>query len=345
MGDQKVDDSSGPVEPGRRAAVRRILIGSMVLAVPAVLSFSIDSLAGGAEAQPLPEGPSGSIVQTALYAVLDVGSVGSIVHHVVRIDMTDPNNIAYVPVGTIAGFADKYFVSATLDPVSSTLFFALSDSDSTTSVESIYLYGVTFPDLVTVTPFCESNGVFVNLSPQATYNTADGLFYYAVNNDPFGFDYVVETIDSSGTIVTTSITTTDIQNSNNGLQIFNDTVYATTRLADSFAVYYAGIADSTTGSITSPITPQPPGQIWSTFGPDGVLWGTTQYGASTPQSYSLYRLQCTTAGVPAASPFTSELVGTMPLIFEANVIVNMALFASVAPPSDNIFADGFDLPG
>jgi hypothetical protein len=247
-----------------------------------------------------------------------------------------------VPVGTIAGFADKYFVSATFDPASSKVFFALSDSDSSTSVESVYLYSVTFPDLLTVTPFCESNGVYTNLNPQVSYNTADGLFYLAVNNDPFGFEYAVDTIDTSGNIVTTSINTLDIQNSNNGLQIFNNIVYATNSVGESFGVAYAGISDNSTGSISSPITPQPPGQIWSTFDPDGVLWGTTQFSASSPQGYSLYRLQCTTAGLPAASPFTSELIGAMPDTFQGNAIVNMALFSALAPPSDFIFANGFE---
>ena len=130
---------------------------------------------------------------TSLYAILDIGNVGSIVHQVVSIDYSDPNNITYTPFGTIAGFTDKYFVSATLDPLLSKIFFALSDSDSNTSVENIYLYSVTFPDLLTITPFCVSNTVYINLNPQVTYNVQNNLFYYAINNDPFGYDYKVNT--------------------------------------------------------------------------------------------------------------------------------------------------------
>ena len=128
-------------------------------------------------------------VNPNLYAILDTGTVGSIVHNVVSIDYSVPNNISYVPFGTIAGFPDKYFVSATLDPISSKIFFALSDSPSSTSVTNIYLYSVTFPDLLTITPFCISNTVYINLNPQVTYNVTNNLFYYAINNDPLGYDY------------------------------------------------------------------------------------------------------------------------------------------------------------
>jgi hypothetical protein len=343
MGDHHpIDNISEPVQPGRRAAVRKILIGSMVFAAPVVVSISMKGLGGTAEARPSRGGTSGPSGQAALYAILDIGDAGSLVHRVVSIDVTDPNNITYVPFGNIVGFADKYFVSATLDPVSGKLFFALSDSDSNTSVDNVYLYSMTFPDFLTATPFCVSNAVYVNLNPQVTYNTADGLFYYAINNDPLGYDYAVNTIDSSGNIVATSISTSDIQNSSNGLQIFNNHVYATYRPGNSFTVYHAGISDSSTGSITSPITPQPPGQIWSVFDANGMLWGTTQYGASSPPGYSLYRLQCTTGGLPASNPFASELIGAMPSLFEGNLIANMTLFAAVGTPSDRIFADGFD---
>jgi hypothetical protein len=273
-------------------------------------------------------------VTNSLYAILDSGTVGSIVHNVgsivhnvVSIDYSDPNNITYVPFGTIAGFADKYFVSATLDPISSKLFVALSDADSTTSVTNIYLYSVTFPDLLTITPFCVNNTVYVNLNPQVTYNVADNLFYYAVNNDPLGYDYTVNTIDSSGNITVTSINTSNLQNSSNGLQIFNNFIYATYRPGNSFTVDFADINNNTTGVITSPITPQPPGQIWSVFDSNGILWGTTQVAASSLPSYSLYKLQCTTAGLPASSPFPSELVGDMPTTFESNLITNITLFA------------------
>ena len=121
---------------------------------------------------------------TSLYAILDIGTVGSLFHQVVSIDISDPNNISYVLIGTISGFTDKYFVSATLDPLSSKIFFALSDSVSNTSVDNIYLYSITFPYFLTVTPFCPNNTVFINLNPQVTYNVANGLFYYAINNDP-----------------------------------------------------------------------------------------------------------------------------------------------------------------
>ena len=265
-------------------------------------------------------------VTSILYAILDIGTPGSIVHNVVLINYSDPNNISYVPFGTIAGFADKYFVSATLDPVSGKIFVALSDSDSTTSVTDVYLYSVTFPDLLTVTPFSVNNTVYINLNPQVTYDVANDLFYYAVNNDPLGYDYTVNTIDSSGNVTVTSINTSNIQNSGNGLQIFNNFIYATYRPGNSFTVDFAGINDNTTGSITSPITPQPPGQLWSVFDSSGVLWGTTQFAASSLPSYSLYKLQCTTSGLPASSPFPSELVGTMPTTFETNFIANITLF-------------------
>src|SRR6185369_59194 len=118
--------------------------------------------------------------------------------------------------------------------------------------------------------------------------------------------------------------------SSNGLQIFNNYIYASYRPGNSFTVYYAGINNLTTGSISSPITPQPPGQIWSVFDLNGVLWGTTQYNGSSPPSYSLYQLQCTTDGFPASDPFQSEFVGNMPTSFEENLIVNMTLFTPTA---------------
>ena len=267
---------------------------------------------------------------TSLYAILDIGSPGSIVHKVVSIDISDPNNISYVLVGTISGFADKYFISATLNPTSSKIFFALSDSDSNTSVDNIYLYSVTFPDLLTITPFCASNTVYINLNPQVTYNPADHLFYYAINNDPLGYDYAVNTIDDGGNIIVTSIDTSYIQNSNNGLQIFNNYIYATYRPGNSFTVYYAGLNNPTTGSIISLIEPQPPGQIWSVFDLNGVLWGTTQYNASSPSSYSLYQLHCTTNGMPASDFFLSQFVGLMPAIFEESSVANITLFVPAA---------------
>ncbi len=315
---QKIGEVFERAEPGRRTALRKILLGTMIYASPAVASSPVDGL-GGVKA-----------TTTTLYAVLDIGPVGSIVHQVVAIDISDPNNIGYVPLGTVSGFADKYFVSAALDPVSSKLFFALSDSDSNTSVNNVYLYGVTFPDLSTATPFCASNTAYVNLNPQIAYSTANGLFYYAINNDPTGYDYSINTIDSGGNIVVTSINTSNLQNSGNGLQIFKDHIYATYRPGSSFTVYHAGITDNSTGSISSPITPQPPGQLWSVFDLNGVLWGTTQYDGSSPPGYALYRLQCTAAGLPASSPFTSEFVGDMPTTFENDLIANMTLFAPQA---------------
>lgn len=267
---------------------------------------------------------------TSLYAILDIGTVGSIVHNVVSIDISDPNNITYIPFGTIAGFADKYFVSATFNPLSNKIFFALSDFDSNTSVENIYLYSVTFPDLLTITPFCLTNTVYVNLNPQITYNIENNLFYYAINSDPNGYAYTVNTIDSNGNIIVTSINCTNIQNSSNGLLIFNDNIYATYRPGNSFIVYYAGVNTNTTGTITSTIFPQPPGQLWSIFDLNGNLWGTTQYSGSSPQSYSLYKLQCTDAGLPAPDPFTSELIGEMALTFNSNQIANMTLFSPTA---------------
>lgn len=269
---------------------------------------------------------------TNLYAILDIGDVGSIVHNVVSIDISDPNNITYALFGTIAGFADKYFVNATLDPILSKIYFALSNSDYNTSVDNVYLYNVTFPDLATITPFCTNNTVYINFNPQITYNVADGLFYYAINSDPSGYVYTINTIDSSGNVVVTSIDITNIQNSgsSSGLQIFNNYLYGTNRPGNSFTVYYTGINNNTTGSINSSINPQPPGQITSVFDLNGVLWGITEYDGSSPPGYSLYQLQCTANGLPASDPFTSELVGNMPMTFETNLITNMTLFTPTA---------------
>ena len=125
----------------------------------------------------------------------------------------------------------------------------------------------------------------------------------------------------------TSIITSDVQNSSNGLQIFGNYIYATFRPGNSFTVYYAGINNNTTGSIISPITPQPPGQIWSVFDLNGVLWGTTQFVGSSPPSYSLYQLHCTTNGLPASSPFLSAFVGDMPTSFNDNLIENLTLYS------------------
>lgn len=267
---------------------------------------------------------------TTIYAILDIGTVGSIVHNVVSIDISNPDNITYVPFGTIAGFSDKYFVSATLDPISSKIYFALSDSDLNTAVDNMYLYTVTFPDLLTITPFCSTNTVYINLNPQTVYNVTDHLFYYAINNDPSGYNYTVNTIDTSGNIIVTSINTTNIQISATGLPIFNGYIYAPFRLNNSFVVYYTSITGNTTGSITSPITPEPPGQIWCTFDLNGNLWGTTEYDGSSPQSYSLYKLQCTSGGLPASDPFTSELIGNMPTTFNDDFIANMTVFIPTA---------------
>lgn len=270
------------------------------------------------------------VINPNLYAILDIGTIGSIVHNVVSIDISDPNNITYTLSGTITGFDDKYFISATLDPILSRIFFALSDSSSNTSVTEISLYSVPFPSLTPVTPFCPNNPVYINLNPQVTYNVADNLFYYAINNDPSGYEYKVNTIDSSGNITVTSINISNIQNSSNGLQIFNNYIYATYRPGNSFTVYYADINDNTTGTIISPLALQPPGQIWSVFDVNGVLWGTTEYDGSSPPSYSLYQLQCTTNGLPESSPFPSEFVGDMPTTFNSNLIANMTLFTATA---------------
>ncbi len=281
------------------------------------ISATLEAISGSTTLTTLP---------TSLYAILDIGTIGSVVHYVVSIDYSDPNNISYVAIGTIAGFADKYFISATLDTFSGKIFVALSDYDSATSVDNIYLYSVTFPDLLTVIPFFIGAAVYVNLNPQVTYDVGNNLFYYAINNDPSGYDYKVNTIDSSGAITVTNINTSNLQNSGNGLQIYNNFIYATYRPGNSFTVDFAGINDNTTGAISSPITPQPPGQLWSVFDVNGVLWGTTQFAASSLPSYSLYKLQCTVGGLPASDPFPSELVGTMPTTFENNFIANITLF-------------------
>ena len=48
---QKVDQVLERIEPGRRDAVRKILLGATVYAVPVVAPFSMGSLGGVAQAQ------------------------------------------------------------------------------------------------------------------------------------------------------------------------------------------------------------------------------------------------------------------------------------------------------
>ncbi len=48
---QKIDAVVNQVEPGRRDAVRKILVGTALYAAPLVASFSMDSLGGVANAQ------------------------------------------------------------------------------------------------------------------------------------------------------------------------------------------------------------------------------------------------------------------------------------------------------
>jgi hypothetical protein len=49
--EQKMDQVLKRVEPGRRDAVRKILLGAAIYAAPVVASFSMDSLGGVAHAQ------------------------------------------------------------------------------------------------------------------------------------------------------------------------------------------------------------------------------------------------------------------------------------------------------
>jgi hypothetical protein len=49
--EQKLDQVLERIEPGRRDAVRKILIGAAIYAAPVVASFSMDSLGGVAQAQ------------------------------------------------------------------------------------------------------------------------------------------------------------------------------------------------------------------------------------------------------------------------------------------------------
>ncbi len=328
MNDDPTVARDGCTKPRRRATLRRFLAGAMFGAATVLASIPMGS-SNLAHAQ----SPT-----TTLYAILDIGTSGSIVHQVVSIDLSDPANIAYVPLGTIAGLASRYFVGATFDPSSSRIFAALSASSSNTSVDNLDLYSVTFPDLATVTPFALVNTVFVNLNPQATYDPGAGLFYYAVNNDPAGYDYSVNTIASTGVVTVTGIDVSNLQNSGNGLQFFNGHLYATIRSGNAFDAYWAAVSGNATGAITSPITPQPPGQLWSVFDATGVLWGTTQIDASSPPGLALYRLQPTSAGLPASSPFASQAVGDLPTTFQGNAIANVTLFAvtSQAPPEVRI---------
>jgi hypothetical protein len=268
---------------------------------------------------------------TSLYAVLDVGTSGNVIHQVVSINISDPNNITYVPFGIIPGFADKYVVSATFDPTLNKIFFALSDGDLNTAVDNMYLYSVSYPDLSVITPFCTPNTVYINLNPQVTYNVSNNLFYYAINHLGSGYDYTVNTIDSSGNITVTNINVSNIQISPSGVPIFNNYIYAPFRINNSFSVYYASITDNTTGSISGPIFPEPPGQIWSVFDLNGVLWGTTELDGSSPPSYALYQLKPTQNGLPLTDPpLPISLVGNMPMTFEGNSILNITLFIITA---------------
>ena len=49
--EQKMDQVLERIEPGRRDAVRKILLGAAIYAAPVVASFSMDSLGGVAQAQ------------------------------------------------------------------------------------------------------------------------------------------------------------------------------------------------------------------------------------------------------------------------------------------------------
>ena len=49
--EQKLDQVLERIEPGRRDAVRKILLGAAIYAVPVVASFRMDSLGGVAQAQ------------------------------------------------------------------------------------------------------------------------------------------------------------------------------------------------------------------------------------------------------------------------------------------------------
>ena len=49
--EQKIEQVLERIEPGRRAAVRKILLGAAIYAVPVVASFTMDSLGGVAQAQ------------------------------------------------------------------------------------------------------------------------------------------------------------------------------------------------------------------------------------------------------------------------------------------------------
>ena len=122
-----------------------------------------------------------------LCTVIDVNDSGSIIHQVISIDKSDPLNIKYTLIGTIKGYPDKYFVCAVLDLELNKLFFALSSSSYNSYVDNVDLYSVTYPDLLTITPFCQNNTVDIFFNPQITYNPANKLFYYSKNYDPNGF--------------------------------------------------------------------------------------------------------------------------------------------------------------
>ena len=109
------------------------------------------------------------------------------IHQVVSIDISDPNNISYVPFGTISRICRQIFVSATFDPASSRIFFALERFGfEYEPLKIFYLYSVTFPDLTTITPFLFKQYSLYKSESLKSPMIPNGLFYYAINNDPLG---------------------------------------------------------------------------------------------------------------------------------------------------------------
>jgi hypothetical protein len=73
--EQKMDQILKRVEPGRRDAVRKILLGAAIYAAPVVASFSMDSLGGVAQAQSRNQGPAQPVPATSNWSMAGIVAV------------------------------------------------------------------------------------------------------------------------------------------------------------------------------------------------------------------------------------------------------------------------------
>jgi hypothetical protein len=85
--EQRIDRILERIEPGRRDAVRKILVGASLYAAPVVASFSMDSLGGVAQAQ-VPNQPVMSVPATSSWSLAGLaaamGVAGAIVLRRIR---------------------------------------------------------------------------------------------------------------------------------------------------------------------------------------------------------------------------------------------------------------------